>query len=230
MLFWQQRGIIFGLHTYTWRYQTWEKQTKSNQSFVGLCNFFQTQIKFFAIIAAPLFKLTRKDWLQRWPVTNYPLPLLRMFSAFYKIHSHRNLSWPFPERIVNMLSLILHSCWKQQGLYGACISSMNISKEKNSSSLQIINLKRKWDIFTPKWWITSRQHCWNMTLLSNTRKVPSCQQIIFPGFHLPIQTPLPNNWVFWSFSTRPSRPPESWLKSTKHESLSRQQSVATKCC
>jgi hypothetical protein len=30
-------------------------------SFVGLCNFFRTHIKEFALIAAPLFKLTRKD-------------------------------------------------------------------------------------------------------------------------------------------------------------------------
>jgi len=30
-------------------------------SFVGLCNFFRTHIIFFAIIAAPLFRLTRKD-------------------------------------------------------------------------------------------------------------------------------------------------------------------------
>ncbi len=30
-------------------------------SFVGLCNFFQTHIKDFAIIATPLFKVTRKD-------------------------------------------------------------------------------------------------------------------------------------------------------------------------
>jgi RNase H-like domain found in reverse transcriptase len=30
-------------------------------SFVGLCNFFQTHIKDLVIIAAPLFKVTRKD-------------------------------------------------------------------------------------------------------------------------------------------------------------------------
>jgi hypothetical protein len=34
---------------------------KTIRSFVRLCNFFQTHIKNFAIIAAPLFKLTRKD-------------------------------------------------------------------------------------------------------------------------------------------------------------------------
>jgi hypothetical protein len=35
---------------------------KTIRSFVGLCNFFRTHIKNFAIIAAPLFKLTRKDF------------------------------------------------------------------------------------------------------------------------------------------------------------------------
>jgi hypothetical protein len=34
---------------------------KTIRSFVGLCNFFQTHIKDFALIAAPLFKLTWKD-------------------------------------------------------------------------------------------------------------------------------------------------------------------------
>jgi hypothetical protein len=34
---------------------------KTIRSFVGLCNFFRTHIKNFAIIAAQLFKLTRKD-------------------------------------------------------------------------------------------------------------------------------------------------------------------------
>jgi hypothetical protein len=32
---------------------------KTIPSFVGLCNFFRTHIKFFAIISAPLFRLTR---------------------------------------------------------------------------------------------------------------------------------------------------------------------------
>ncbi len=34
---------------------------KTIRSFVGLCNLFRTHIKNFAIIAAPLLKLTRKD-------------------------------------------------------------------------------------------------------------------------------------------------------------------------
>jgi Reverse transcriptase (RNA-dependent DNA polymerase) len=34
---------------------------KTIRSFVGLCNFFRTHIKDFAVIAAPVFKLTRTD-------------------------------------------------------------------------------------------------------------------------------------------------------------------------
>ena len=34
---------------------------KTIRSFVGLCNFFRTHIKDFALIAAQLFKLTRND-------------------------------------------------------------------------------------------------------------------------------------------------------------------------
>jgi hypothetical protein len=34
---------------------------KTIHSVVGLCNFFRTHIKNFAIIASPLLKLTRKD-------------------------------------------------------------------------------------------------------------------------------------------------------------------------
>jgi len=34
---------------------------KTIRSFGGLCNFFRMHIKNFAIITAPLFKLTRKD-------------------------------------------------------------------------------------------------------------------------------------------------------------------------
>jgi hypothetical protein len=33
---------------------------KTIRSFVGLCNFFHTHIKNFAIVTAPLYKLTRK--------------------------------------------------------------------------------------------------------------------------------------------------------------------------
>jgi Reverse transcriptase (RNA-dependent DNA polymerase) len=36
-------------------------EIKMIRSLVGLCNFFQTHIKEFTLIVAPLFKLTRKD-------------------------------------------------------------------------------------------------------------------------------------------------------------------------
>ncbi len=56
---------------------------KTIRSFVGLCNFFRTHIKDFALIAAPLFKLTRKD-------SGYisgPLPE-KALKAFYILQKH----------------------------------------------------------------------------------------------------------------------------------------------
>jgi hypothetical protein len=56
-----------------------QTDVKTIRSFVGLCNFFRTHIKNFAIIAAPLFKLKRKDSGYKWG----PLPKEAMatFSA-----------------------------------------------------------------------------------------------------------------------------------------------------
>jgi hypothetical protein len=39
------------------------KDVKMIRSFMGLCNFFRTHIKDFAVIAAPLFKHTREKTL-----------------------------------------------------------------------------------------------------------------------------------------------------------------------
>ncbi len=77
---------------------------KTIHSFVGLCNFFRTRIKNFAIIAAPLFKLTRKD-------SGYkggPLPKKAMDAfCILKTHLCQNLLWPFHVPTDNMpLSLM----------------------------------------------------------------------------------------------------------------------------
>ncbi len=71
---------------------------KTIRSFVGLCNFFRTHIKDFAVIAAPLFKLTRKD-------SGYkggPLPEAAM-DAFITSGScsFQNQLWPFLDWIAN---------------------------------------------------------------------------------------------------------------------------------
>jgi hypothetical protein len=50
---------------------------KTIRSFVGLCNFFRTHIKNFAVIAAPLFKLTGKD--SRYKGGPLPQPAMDAF-------------------------------------------------------------------------------------------------------------------------------------------------------
>jgi hypothetical protein len=61
---------------------------KTIRSFVGLCKFFQTHIKDFTLIAAPLFKLTQKD-------SGYkagPLPE-QSLQAFYALQKQLTLNW-----------------------------------------------------------------------------------------------------------------------------------------
>jgi hypothetical protein len=69
----QQRSVLPWIYTDAGRYQAGKNKlkaidiakapadVKTIRSFMGLCNFFRTHIKDFAVIAAPLFKLTRKD-------------------------------------------------------------------------------------------------------------------------------------------------------------------------
>jgi hypothetical protein len=70
---WQSRGLLSGIYANTSRNQTWSQQIqaikdakpptmlKMVRSFVGLCNFFRTHIKDFALIAAPLFQVRCQD-------------------------------------------------------------------------------------------------------------------------------------------------------------------------
>jgi hypothetical protein len=52
---------------------------KGIRSFMGLCNFFRHHIQDFAILAAPLFKLTRQDSeYQSGPLTNAALTAFKM--------------------------------------------------------------------------------------------------------------------------------------------------------
>jgi len=56
------------------------KDIKTIQSFVELCNFFRMHIKDFSLIAAPLFKLTRKNSGYK----SRPLPE-KALKAFYTL-------------------------------------------------------------------------------------------------------------------------------------------------
>jgi hypothetical protein len=69
----KQGTLISRIYINSGWHQTWKKQAESHKnakppkdvktirSFVGLCNIFRMHIKHFAIIAAPLFKLTQKN-------------------------------------------------------------------------------------------------------------------------------------------------------------------------
>jgi Reverse transcriptase (RNA-dependent DNA polymerase) len=64
---------------------------KTIRSFVGLCNFFLTHIKDFALITAPLFWLTQKDYKSR-PLPDQALQAdaLHNCELLYRSNSHWN--------------------------------------------------------------------------------------------------------------------------------------------
>jgi hypothetical protein len=97
MRIWKQGSLLPGILSYTGRGQTWKNKLKAIkdakpptdiktiQSFVCLCNFFRTHIKDFALIAAPLFRLTHKDSGYK----SGPLPE-KALKAFYILQRLRN--------------------------------------------------------------------------------------------------------------------------------------------
>jgi hypothetical protein len=103
----QQGSLLCGFHLNSRRNQTRQKQAQdyldsqssgrhqNNQILLGLCNFFWTHIKDFAVIAAPLFKLT-------WKASGYkggPLPETEM-DAFINLRKQliSELVMAFPRR------------------------------------------------------------------------------------------------------------------------------------
>ncbi len=84
--------------------------------------------------------------------------------------------------------------------------SMSTWKGKSLSFLLTTSLWKKWAISIPRWWTDSKLHCWNTTLLFNTKKELSCQLITSPDFHPAIQTRSPksqnvltlSNPTFWN--------------------------------
>jgi len=75
---------------------------KMVRSFVGLCNFFRTHIKDFATIAAPLFKVTRKDSGYK----NGPLPpdAMHAFKILQELISDPVMAFPQADRQYTLIT------------------------------------------------------------------------------------------------------------------------------
>jgi hypothetical protein len=77
----------------TIRQATPPDDVKGIRSFMGLCNFFRHHIQDFAIIAAPLFKLTRQDSdYQSGPLTKAALMAFQMLQG--KLSKQPALAFP----------------------------------------------------------------------------------------------------------------------------------------
>jgi hypothetical protein len=104
---------------------------KMMRSFMGLCNFFRTHIKDFALITVPLFWLTQKDSGYK----SEPLPLQAFYALQKQLTSEPVMAFPKADRqyapeistpsrlhLANQRitrKITHHSCWKPRPLCAA---------------------------------------------------------------------------------------------------------------
>jgi hypothetical protein len=94
------------------------------RSFVGLCNFFQTHIKDFAIIAAPLCKVTRKGSGYK----NGPLPpdTLHAFKVLQQqLTSEPVMAFPHSDRHYALIRDAATGTADSSGGLGAILTQMD---------------------------------------------------------------------------------------------------------
>ncbi len=109
------------------------EDVKGIRSFLGLCNIFRHHIPDFAIIAAPLFKLTRQDSeYQSGPLTK------AAFTAFQKLQSQlaKQPALAFPRHDWDYL-LITNAYWPDQDSSGGLCATL--AQRNKLGKIQIIS-------------------------------------------------------------------------------------------
>jgi hypothetical protein len=113
---------------------------KTIWSFVGLCNFFRMHIKDFALIAAPLFKLTRKDSGYK----SGPLPE-RALKAFYilqkQLTSKQVMAFPKSDHQYALITDAATGTADTPGGLGAILTQ--VDKEENFHGISFASRQLK---------------------------------------------------------------------------------------
>jgi len=108
---------------------------KMVRSFVGLCNFFRTHLKNFAIIAAPLFKVTRKDSGYK----SGPLPLDAQQA--FKVLQQQLMAFPRSDRQYALITDAATGTADEQGSLSAILTQ--IDKEGNHFAISFASRQLK---------------------------------------------------------------------------------------
>jgi RNase H-like domain found in reverse transcriptase len=113
---------------------------KTIRSFVGLCNFFWTHIKDFALITTPLFKLTRKDSGYK----SRPLPE-KALKAFYilqkQLTSEPVMAFPKSNRLYALITDAATGTADTPGGLGAILTQ--VDKDGNFHAISFASRQLK---------------------------------------------------------------------------------------
>ncbi len=148
---------------------------KTIWSFVGLCNFFRTHIKDFALIAAPLFKLTRKD--SRYKSGPLPEKALKAFYILQKqLTSEPVMAFPKSDRQYALITDAATGTADTPGGLGAILTQ--VDKEGNFHAISFASRQLK-DHEKTTLLSYSKQLllCGGWTSSMSTSRAKSCTQI-----------------------------------------------------
>lgn len=113
---------------------------KMIRSFLGLCNFFRTHIKDFAIIASPLYKCTRQD--STYKGGTLPADAL---SAFYRLQrtliSEPVMAYPRQDRKYALITDASTGSAQQSGGLGAILTQIDTEGQFHAISFASRQLK-----------------------------------------------------------------------------------------
>ncbi len=113
---------------------------KTIWSFVGLCNFFRTHIKDFALIATPLFKLTRKD--SEYKLGPLPEKALKAFYILQKqLTSEPVMAFPKSDRQYALITDVATGTADTPGGLGAILTQ--VDKDGNFHAISFASRQLK---------------------------------------------------------------------------------------
>jgi hypothetical protein len=153
---------------------------KMIRSFVGLCNFFRTHIKDFAVIAAPLFRLTRKDSVYKGGPL--PEPAMKAFINLRKqLISEPVMAFPRTDRQYALITDAATGTAATPGGLGAILTQVDSDGKFYAISFASRQLKDHKKITRHSFWkLPPQSGAWTILTSTSRERSSSCTRTTNP--------------------------------------------------